>query len=334
MRDVARRAGVSQATVSLVLNAVAGVRISEETRRRVIDAADKLNYRRSPRIRAESRAASVIGLVIDDVASSPFAAPLLDGAREAAWEHDGVVTVVTTRNHGPIEEAAMRAMLSLPVEGIVYATLFTREVTPPPLVGGLPLVLLNCYDADNAYASVVPDDFAGAAALTNALLAAGHRRIGHIAGEAWLDAGRARLAGYRDALTKRGIDFDDTLIQNLGSAVSAGRNGAHALLDLHEPPTAIFCFNDRLAIGAIGAATERGLSVPEDLSVVGFDNDPFASAVFPDGLTTALLPHEDMARWAVHRLMDLRHGRKAGLVEQIRLGCPIVRANSIAAPRA
>lgn len=332
MQDVARAAGVSQATVSLVLNGVAGVRVSNQTRERVIDVASRLGYRRTARLRADERVGSAIGLIIDDVAASPFAVPLLEGAREAAWTHRCIVSIVSTRNDPALESATVQSMLSLPVIGIVYTTLITRQATPPSLPTDLPLVLLNCYDEDGAFSSAVPDDAGGARALTNALLAAGHSRIGHIAGEPWLDAGRDRLAGYRSALEERGIAFDQRLVESLGSAVSAGYDGTHNLLDLPDPPTAIFCFNDRMAIGALEAARGRGLHVPNDFSIVGFDNDPFAASLFPGGLTTAVLPHEQMARWAVDHLIDIRHRRRAGETSQRRMQCPIVRRGSIAPP--
>ena len=333
MQDVAQAAGVSQATVSIVLNSVAGVRVSDQTRVRVIQVAEELGYRRSPRLRADEREGSVIGLIIDDVAASPFAMPLLEGAREAAWEHKCIVNVVTTRNHAPIERATIQSMLTQPVIGIIYATLITREVMPPLIGQGVPVALLNCYDRDRAFASIVPDDFAAARSLTNALLAAGHRRIGHIAGEPWLDAGRERLSGYREALESRGITFDPALVQNLGSTSGAGQDGTHALLDLANPPTAIFCFNDRMALGAREAALDLGLSIPDELSIVGFDNDPFAASLFRGGLTTAVLPHEEMARWAVQHVLDMRHHRRGGEVMQRKLDCPIIRRKSIARPK-
>ena len=329
MQDVARSAGVSQATVSLVLNSVAGVRVSEQTRSRVIEAASKLGYRKVARLRADERVGSAIGLVIDDVAASPFAIPLFEGAREAAWLHRCIVTIVSTRNNEDLESATIQSMLSVPVIGIIYATLITRPVRPPSLPADVPLVLLNCYDETGANVSTIPDDVGGAYALTNALLAAGHTRIGHIAGEPWLDAGRDRLEGYRRALEDRGIAFDPRLVESLGSAVAAGHDGTQALLDLSDPPTAIFCFNDRMAIGALDATRSRGLRVPEDLSIVGFDNDPFAAPLFPGGLTTAVLPHEEMARWAVEHIIDVRHKRRGAEPVQHRASCPIVRRGSI-----
>ena len=331
MQDVARAAEGSQAPVSLVLNGVAGIRVSDQTRQRVIRAAEDLGYRRTPRLRADDREGSVIGLIIDDLNASPFASPLFEGAREAAWEHRCIVNIVTTRNLVAIEGAAIEAMLRQPVVGIIYATLITREVEPPALDAAVPMALLNCYDRNGDHAAVVPDDVAGARALTNSLLAAGHQRVGHIAGESWLDAGRDRLLGYREALEARGLAFDPALVQSYGSASQAGYDGTHALLDMADPPTAIFCFNDRMALGALGAIRERGLRVPEDVSIVGFDNDPFVTNVFPGGLTSAVLPHEDMARWAVEHILAVR--RRARDDRQKRLmHCSIIRRKSVARP--
>jgi LacI family transcriptional regulator len=332
MQDVARESGVSQATVSLVLNSVAGIRVSEQTRTRVIEVAEQLGYRRASRVRADTREASSIGLIIDELSASPFAIPLLEGAREAAWEHSCVVDVVSTRNHAPMEAATIESMLQRPLVGIIYATLFTRQVVPPAIANDVPLVLLNCYDQDGAYASTVPDDFRAAHDATTALIKAGHRRIGHLAGELFLDAGRDRLAGYRSAIEEHGIVFDAEMVANLGSAISAAYDGTIALIDSPNPPSALFCFNDRMALGAQEAARERGLSIPHDLSIVGFDNDPFATALFPN-LTTAVLPHEGMARWAVQHLFDMRRGGRTGQVTQVKLECQLVRRKSIARPR-
>lgn len=331
MYDVARESGVSQATVSLVLNGVAGVRVAEQTRIRVIEAAERLQYRRSSRVRADARDPAAIGLIIDELMASPFAAPLMEGAREAAWEHQCIVDVISTRNHAPLEQAAVQSLMSRPIAGIIYATLFTREVTPPAVPADTPVVLLNCYDAQGAFTSAVPDDRAAARALTKAMINAGHRRIAHLAGEPFLDAGRDRAAGYRDALEEAGIDFDPELLVNLGSAVSAAYDGTGALLDLPDPPTAVFCFNDRMALAVHEAARDRGLHVPHDLSVAGFDNDPLVTAFMPN-LTTAVLPHEAMARWAVKHIFDMRHGKSPGPPAQHRLDCQLVRRKSIARP--
>lgn len=332
MQDVARECGVSQATVSLVLNGVAGVRVADQTRSRIIEAAERLAYRRSPRVRADPRDPTAIGLIIDELMASPFAAPLMEGAREAAWDYQCVVEVISTRNDAQLEQAAVQSLMSRPIAGIIYATLFTREVRPPPIAADIPVVLLNCYDAQGTYSSTVPDDRAAAAALTKAMINAGHRRIAHMAGESFLDAGRDREAGYRDALAEAGISFDPQLVTSLGSTVSAAYDATGALLDLQAPPTAIFCFNDRMALAVNEAARDRGLQIPHDLSVAGFDNDPFVTAFLPN-LTTAVLPHEAMARWAVQHIFDIRHADRPQAPQQQRLECQLVRRKSIARPR-
>lgn len=331
MSDVARECGVSQATVSLVLNGVAGVRVAEQTRLRVTEAAERLGYRRSSRVRADPRDPTAIGLVIDELMASPFAAPIMEGAREAAWEHQCVVEIISTRNNAPMEKTAIESLMSRPIAGIIYATLFTREVTPPALPVDTPLVLLNCYDAEKAFTSAVPDDRTAAHALTKAMINAGHHRIAHMAGESFLDAGRDRAAGYRDALDEAGIAIDPELLTMHGSAVQDAYDSTGALLDLPDPPTAIFCFNDRMALAVHEAARDRGLHVPHDLSVAGFDNDPFVTAFFPS-LTTAVLPHEAMARWAVEQIFEMRHSNAALPPEQHRLKCQLVRRKSIAKP--
>jgi LacI family transcriptional regulator len=332
MHDVARECGVSQATVSLVLNGVAGVRVAEQTRQRVIEAAERLHYRRSSRVRADARDPAAIGLIIDELMASPFAPPMMEGAREAAWEHQCVVEVISTRNHAPLEQAAIQSLMSRPIAGIIYATLFTREVIPPSIAADTPLVLLNCYDRQGVFTSTVPDDRGAARALTKAMINAGHRRIAHIAGEAFLDAGRDRAAGYRDALEEAGIEFDPRLLTTQGSALQDAYDETGALLDLADPPTAFFCFNDRMAVAVHEAARDRGLQVPNDLSIAGFDNDPFVTAFLPS-LTTAVLPHEAMARWAVRQIFDMRHGRLSHTPAQHRFDCQLVRRKSIAKPR-
>jgi LacI family transcriptional regulator len=256
----------------------------------------------------------------------------MEGAREAAWEEQCVVDVVSTRNHLPLEQAAIESMLQRPIAGIIYATLFTREVTPPAVPADVPLVLLNCYDAAGACAAALPDDRGAAEKLVRAMVNAGHRRIAHIAGEVFLDAGRDRFAGYRDALTAAGIAFAPELVVTLGSAIEAAYDGTGALLDLPEPPTAIFCFNDRMALAAYQAAHDRGLSVPRDLSIAGFDNDPLVTAFFPN-LTTAVLPHETMARWAVRQIFEARTGRRGPRPPRQTMACQLVRRRSIARPR-
>lgn len=326
MTDVALAAGVSQATVSLVLNEVRNARVSAETRARVKDVAQNLGYARKTAPRLTD--ARLIGMLIDDISSTPFAAPFIEGARAEAAAQGGIVAVVCTGADPAAEEAALRMLQGAGAVGVLYTSLVTRLVTPPALLDQMRAVLVNCHDRDHILPCVTPGDVLGAFAATSALIAAGHRRIAHLPGEPWSEAARDRLLGHRRALASRDIPFDPGLVSQPAWTVASGRAQMAALLDLPDPPTAVFCFNDRVAIGAYEALAARGLAVPQDVSVVGFDNDDLSALLQPP-LTTMVLPHDEMARWAVACLLE-RTAPAAPL--RVKIDCDLILRNSVAAP--
>ena len=186
------------------------------------------------------------------------------------------------------------------------------------------MVLLNCFTADRHFRSVVPGETAGGRRATEALIAAGHRRIAHITGEMWMDAARDRLRGYREALAAAGIPDDPNLVVEGNWLPSAGYEHTRALMSLPNPPTAIFCANDRMAIGCYEALKELGLRIPDDVSVIGYDDDEVARHLSPL-LTTLVLPHRLMGRWAVEQAKTpVDPGREKFPV--VRLECPADRA--------
>lgn len=326
MTDVALRAGVSQATVSLVLSGAPKARVSAGTRARVREAAEALGY---PRRAVVARAAgpALVALLIDEVTTTPFAAPLIDGAREEAAARGAVAAVVCTGRDPEAEAAALDALAGPAFAGAIYATLLTRGTTLPARLAGHPAVLLNCHEERGATRpGVVPDDLGGARAATAALIAAGHRRIGHLHGEAWGEAARDRARGFRAAMGEAGLAAG-ALLAGPAWTVGSGREAALALLDRPDPPTALFCFNDRVAIGAYEAAALRGLRIPEDLSVMGFDNEDLVAHLLPP-LSTVQLPHDEMARRAVALLLD-----GAGAAGRVAVECPLVPRGSVAPPR-
>lgn len=331
MMDIGHKAGVSQATVSLVLNGVPNARVGEATRTRVLDAADALGYRRGPRHPVPANKTRVIGLLIDEVTITPFATPFLEGARDEAALQDVVIATISTRGDEKLENMALDLLLASQPIGIIYATLVTREVIPPARLRDVPTVLLNCYDPDRAFTSVTPADVTGGFAATEALLKAGHRRIGHLAGEDWIEAAEERERGYRQALSTWDVPVDEALIMRGGWTVDGGRVLAERLLALPDPPTALFAFNDRMAIGAVDALRQAGLSVPEDISIVGFDDEDIASYQQPP-LSTVLLPHEEMARWAVAALLEEQV--PASTPRRVKIECPLIERATIAPPRA
>jgi len=333
MVDIGARAGVSQATVSLVLNGAAHARVSEATRQRVLEAAEALSYRRGPRHAVPSGRKRVIALFLDEVSTTPFAMQFLEGARDEAALQEVVVATYCTGGDPALENAALDLLGEDQVIGIIYASLVTRQVELPARFHAYPTVLLNCYEQKRRHPSIVPGDLAGGHSATEALLKAGHRRIAHLAGEDWIDAARDRLQGYKQALATWDVPFDPELVLVGGWTVVGGRELAHKALSMPDPPTALFCFNDRMAMGAYDAVRAHGLSVPEDISIIGFDDEELSAYLIPP-LSTAVLPHDEMARWAVGMLLEHHAGVSAHQrAQKIKVACPLVLRGSVAPPK-
>ncbi|MEO8242701.1 MAG: LacI family DNA-binding transcriptional regulator [bacterium] len=328
MMDVAAQAGVSQATVSLVLNDNSGARLSEVTRARVIEAARELGYelvKRGPRRPVVDK--TVIGLVVDEISTDPWMALGFDGVREKAWEFGLTVNLTVTHGDPDIEDQVIAMLERQPLLGIIYGTILTRQVTPLPALFDHPSVLLNCYDAKRRLPSVLPGDLMGGRSATERLLMAGHRRIGLINGQKGIDASSDRLRGYRQALAARDIAFDPTLVYPGNWEPSSGYQGTHALMALPAPPTAIFCANDMMAVGCLEALKERGLAIPGDVAVIGFDDREIAQFTRPP-LTTLILPHCDMGTTAAEYLIDHAAGLPARPA-QMKVECPLVERQSV-----
>lgn len=334
MTDVARLAGVSQSSVSLVLNNMTGARISEATRRRVWDAVRQIGYQFEPR-RQEPPPASgpvtrnLIGYLVDEISTSPHPVVSMDGAREAAWEHGCLLSVFATRGDPDLEAATIRMLAENPaLVGIVYSTIFTRQVAVPEPLRGVSTILLNCYSGARDFSSVIPGEVAGGHTATERLIAAGHRRIGFINGEPWMDASRDRFRGYRQALATTDLPFDAHLVRAGDWGPSSGYTHTISLMSQARPPTAIFCANDLMAVGALEALSELGLRVPQDVAVLGYDDQEIAQHTRP-GLTTVLLPNYEMGRWAVeHLISDVIHGRSSRLL-QVKMDCILVERETV-----
>ncbi len=314
MTDVARIAGVSQSSVSLVLNEMTGARISAETQMKVREAAHKIGYR-LPGIRHQTRSdqpvrGTTVAFIVDEISTSPHPVISLDGARDHAFEQGFLVATHVTRSNPDLEAAVLASILADPsVIGVIYATIFTRRISLPEPLKGLPTVLLNCVGEARALPSVVPGEVAGGFAATAHLTGLGHRRIGFINGEPWMDAAIDRLKGYKQALATADIAFDPALLRDGDWLPLRGYEAALELLSLPDPPSAILCGNDLMAIGALEAASERGLRVPEDLSIMGYDDQELARYTHPP-LTTILLPNYEMGQKACELLIDMAvHGK-------------------------
>ena len=335
MIDIAREAGCSQATVSFVLNRAEGIKISQQTRNRVIEAAKALGYSSGNFVDLKDAAQAIgtdglIGFAVDQLATSPEAVVAIEGARQAAWALENIILVAQTMSDPVMELRTIKALVARGISAFIYMTIFTREIVAPPLLYDLrvPVILLNCYSADRAFPAVVPSEIAGGQSSTLHLIEMGHRRIGTILGEPWMEAAQDRLEGYRRALATADIPYDPNLVIEGDWSASAGYRGTRKLLALKDRPTAIFCQNDRTAIGCFEALKETGLLIPEDISVVGYDDEEISRHLHPR-LTTSILPHRAMGQWAIERLgqpfdrAQMRH-------PIIKLECSLVPRDSAA----
>lgn len=329
IQDIARAAGVGVGTVSRVLNDRPGV--SEATREKVLRAIDHLDYRPSYAARLMRTGKSrIIGFITDEIASTPFAFNIVKGAQAAAWEQSRLLLVVNSDRNLDMEESAIEAMLERGAEGIVYATMFHREAKLPEAIRDVPAVLLDCFDAARSLPSVVPDEIGGGCLAAEVFAEKGHRRIAFINLEApAIPASIGRLQGFKQALEARGL-FDGKLIrQGSNDPGGAAMNGYANTIDLMrqpDPPTAIFCGSDRIAMGAYNALHELGLRIPDDVAVLGFDNQEVIAEGLKPALSTIALPHYEMGQWAIRYLIE-HHDNLVSVQE--KLECPFVERESV-----
>ena len=328
--DVAAAAHVSQTTVSFVVNEINDAGISEETKRRVLQAIDALGYH--PRIpkRFRGRQSGFICLVVDSVISSPHGYRLLQGVQEEAWSSGKPVIVAETEFPGQPKSELLEKIVDAHPEMIIYATLAHEHIRPPELFYERNVVLLNCRDESNRLVSVVSDERAGEKKATQILLQKGHRRVAFIGGQKF-EIGVAtmeRFEGFRDALAEYDVPLDESLVTFGADIAESGYEISLNLLNRPNRPTAIVCYNDQVAMGTYRAAFELGLKIPGDVAVVGFDNlELIAGSLWP-GLSTMELPHYEMGRQAVRCVLD-RDRERAETARRHSIECAYIERGSV-----
>ncbi len=332
-RDVAEIAEVSISTVSLVLNGKAAERgIPEATSQRVLKAVKQVGYRPNAMAAGlRKQTSDTIGFISDTIATTPHAGPMIQGAQDAAWEAGKILIIVNTGDEESVKNRAIEMMLQRQVEGFAYATMYHRVVEPPAILREVPSVLLDCRSGETGFSSVTPDEQGGAFTVAKHLLEAGHRRIGFLQSCADIPAAEERFLGFKDALSLYGVDFDPGFSAIGIDEFSGGFQAASQLLDHKNPPTALFCFNDRMAEGACRAAHYRGMNIPHDLSIVGYDNEELVSLFTDPALTTVQLPHYEMGYWAIKNLLGQIAGEDCSGVQH-RITCPLIVRDSVSSP--
>ncbi|MBO8192278.1 LacI family DNA-binding transcriptional regulator [Streptomyces oryzae] len=331
-RDVAKLAGVSHTAVSFVFNGRAQGNLSAETQERIRKAAAQLGYRPNAVARGlRRRRTAVIGLVTDEIATSPFAGRLLRGAMDTAWSSEHLVLTVDSGTDPVTEDAAIAELLDRRVDGIIYAALSLRRARVPAGLHRTFAVLANCLPEDGSLPAVIPAERAGGRSAARLLLEAGHRRVALIGG---LDdiASVERLRGFRDALRAVGSDARQEWVVRTGGEISSGYDGAMRLLQgvpADRRPTGIVCYNDRVAAGVLHAAARLGLGVPADLSIVGYDDQEHMAAFLSPPLTTVALPHRAMGETAARLVLDAIGSGTVPPVVTRKLECPVVTRGSV-----
>ncbi|WP_330323733.1 LacI family DNA-binding transcriptional regulator [Streptomyces pseudovenezuelae] len=326
LADIAQAAGVSVATVSKVVNG--RVDVAPQTRARVQELLHQHHYL-APVFRHNEVVESATIEVQFRGGLKSYVAETLEGIVDSAAEL-GASVVLSKSSHAPhwardLVSAGRRAVIAITS---VYSSAHLNELAR----AGLPLVVLDpLHLPDSRVNSVGATNFAGGLAATQHLLSLGHRRVAYLGGPAMAVCNQARMHGYRAAMEAHGAQVPGAYVRPGEFTYETGLRGATALLELPEPPTAIFAGNDEIALGAIESARARGLRVPEDLSVVGFDDTSLAQMASPP-LTTVRQPLREMGAAALRIALQLANGEKTES-HHIELATELVVRASTAPPR-
>ncbi|HVN12065.1 MAG TPA: LacI family DNA-binding transcriptional regulator [Kineosporiaceae bacterium] len=330
LRDVGRLAGVTGATASYVLNGRADGQVSAETSARVLRAAAELGYRPNSAARAlRTRRHRIVGLVLGEVHHNPPPIWAMAGAHDEARARGHSLLVTNAIGTRAGLRRAFDELLDRQVDSIVVAVSGTRAVPVPTPIDGTPVVLVNCFPTPDGVPCVLPEEEAGGRAAADFVLAQGHRRVALLAGVASLWATQARVRGYRSALACAGLPDDDGLVRYGTYRMASGYHLAREVLGGSPPPTALLCGNDRMALGAYVAVAEAGLRIPDDVSVMGYDDEPELASEAVPALSTVRLPYEAMGQWAVRQLLS---GAYDTLPPRTLIPCEVVPRDSVAPP--
>ncbi|RCK68829.1 LacI family transcriptional regulator [Desertihabitans brevis] len=328
--DVARRAGVSRAAVSMVLNGRAAGNVSADRQEAIRAAARELGYvPDAAAVAMRTQRTRTLGVVTDAIVTTAYGGDVLAGAMDAAARSGYVTMVVETEDDPELEQRAFEALRRRQVDGYVFAAASMRTYSVAEEVGSTPAVLANCIDPDRSHAAWYPDDVGGGRLATEALLVNGHTELVCLAGAEETMATGLRVQGYQEALARAGRRPGP--VHPTGWEIADGHRAAMALLTGPDRPTGIVCANDRVAVGVLLAATALGLRVPDDLSLVGYDDDVNVAPTLVPGLTTIGLPHREMGQRATDALLERLAG---GPLEpaQVAVEATLVQRASVAAP--
>ena len=300
--DVASEAGVSMMTVSRVINNKG--EISDSTRQHVLEVIERLGYRPSGIARGlATKRTGTLGLVVPDIAN-PFFSDLALGAEDKAYAEGYNIFLCNTKEDPQREAATLESLAEKRVDGlIVCSSRLADDVLCTALEDHPVAVLVNRRLPDCDAGLVYIDDLAGGRLVTEHLLQSGHRAVGFLAGPPTSYSGRQRGDGYRAALDAAGLSYNTAWVRHSSSDVGGGRDVGLALLTDHPELTALFCYNDLVAVGLLQACAELGRRVPDDVAIAGFD-DIFLAALVTPPLTTCRAFCYDLGAQVMELLLD------------------------------
>lgn len=326
MVNVARAAGVSQSTVSFVLNDRRDVVVAEETRERVLRAAAELNYQPNRTARSlRLNTSFLVGIVTRGIVAGPYAGRIVAGV-EKALAAAGQLCLVVDMTDDAEGDAAVANFLAQGVSGIIYASFMPVAIQTSPLLGQTRSLFVNCWPSDRTAGetTILADDYGGGRAAATAAFDAGHTDVAYLGGTPGEYAGIERHRGFVDAASAAGVE-PVTLFQTNGNyEISSGYDTTLEAFR-QGSPTALICGNDRMAVGAVLALHTLGLSVPGDVSVIGFDDQPDVADQFRPPLTTVALPHYEMGYRAGRLLADTTTATPSEVI----VPCPLITRESL-----
>jgi LacI family transcriptional regulator len=330
--DVARLAGVSRATVSYVVNN--GPRpVSELTRARVLAAIEKIGYHPNALARnLRIQQTSTLGLIVPDTHNSYFS-EVARGIESVAFEKGYTVFLCHSGSDLQREMQYVNMLQSQQVAGVIWIP-GTADFSPYHKLTdfGIPTVVIDRLIPGEQALAVLADNFQGGVLATDHLIALGHTRIGFIRRHVDMSHSKGRFEGYKSALRDHGINIDENLVVKGGFMLEDGQKAVQELLKVDPPPTAIFAYNDIMAIGGLRAANILGFKVPNDLSIIGFDNIAISAFTCP-ALTTIHMPKYEMGQQGAHLLIALIENPEKSKENMLPLGVGlIVRESTGPAP--
>jgi LacI family transcriptional regulator len=325
IHDVARAAEVSIGTASKALNGTGHLR--QETRDKVLAKAQELGYRPNDLAQSLHRARSMtVGLLTND-SFGRFSFPIVEALEQKLADHGIAVFMCNATDDPEREKQHVEQLMRKRIDGLVVTARRADKRPPIGPLPGVPIIYVYSQADDDNALCLIPDDEGGAMLAVQHLLSLGRRRIAHIAGPERFDAVRLRRSGYVRALSAAGITYDPALYLNGPWSETWGRDGIGQLFDGKGPkPDALFCDNDQLARGASEALRERGLAIPKDVAIVGFDNWEVMTLAARPQLSSIDMNLSTLGRAAGEALLDIMSGKPMRGVR--RLPCSLVNRES------